>query len=244
MRVLFFILCVLLWSCGSEKVDEFQFSSASECELFMGAHPQISSRYTNLECMGKNHFIFESDSLDAVMVADVEKDSVVIKQAIFDNVGLISFEDWKEIDSTYEIFMKGTSFQIRGGAVRKKNDSTLYILQRGSVRYGFVSIFTLDGKLSRDLFSFWTFDCCGHMLHPDILYSDATDSTIRYEFSTGDWVLYNEKKDEIRFSVKDPLHNYIITLKKKSGEEVDYTNLVPVLYCPGAWYGLLEHCYL
>lgn len=144
---------------------------------------------------------------------------------------------YKDMFSTHAFFSSDYGIYL-------KDDSTFFFGANHIIQSNCIGEVSVNGGKVVEHFCFRTRNCCWREINLKEYIVSTTDSTIRIDYSTGDWVLYNEKKDEIRFSVKDPLHNYVVTHIKKSGEIIDYTNLVPVLYCPGARYGLFGDCYL
>ena len=53
---------------------------------------------------------------------------------------------------------------------------------------------------------------------------------------------YNERKDSIDISIKDSLHNYLLTQYKNNGDTVTRKSVIRE-NCPGAKYGLFGECF-
>lgn len=125
-----------------------------------------------------------------------------------------------------------------------KDDTTFFVGVPSIFDANCVGTMSINGGNVQKHFCYSTFDCCGRLMNTRVQSVSASDSTIRIDYMNGDWLIYDAKKDEIRFSMNNALNDYRIEHYSTDGDTLVYKNFVPVMYCPGARYRMFGECVL
>lgn len=104
----------------------------------------------------------------------------------------------------------------------KKNSNQIY-LQLSHLYRGDMDIYALDGTYHRTLYTFIHENESGRDIRG--LFAKeykATDSSFYAKYESGDWILYDEKRDTVEFHIEDTAGVYLVEYYKTNGDTIHF----------------------